>query len=435
MASISKQSNGRRTIQFVWSKYKRRSIRLGKVSQRHAEAIKHRVEQLNTARVTGHAIEPDTARWLAEIDDVLADKLSQAGLIPKRERAVLKEFLDSYIATRTDVKKSGHILYDQTRRNLVNFFGRDKSLREITPGDGDEWRLWLGDHEKLSESTINRRCRTAKQFMRAATRKKLIPENPFVDLKSGVSANPSRLYYVKRDVINKVLDACPDAEWRLIVALSRFGGLRCPSEHLNLRWGDVDWERGRIRITSPKTARHPGGEPRIIPLFPELRSYLDEVYDQADPGTEYVISRYRDSNANLRTQLLRIINRAGLKSWPKLFQNLRSTRETELAEEYPLHVVCAWIGNSQPVAIKHYLQVTDDHYEQAVTGTKSGNKTAVQNPVQSAHATGRNDSQANQERPIFAEQCDQMRPSTNGGVRLRGFEPPTYGLGNRCSIP
>jgi len=44
----------------------------------------------------------------------------------------------------------------------------------------------------------------------------------------------------------------------------------------------------------------------------------------------------------------------------------------------PLHVVCAWIGNSQPVAMKHYLQVTDDHFRQA-----------VQNPVQQVRAAKR----------------------------------------------
>ena len=31
-------------------------------------------------------------------------------------------------------------------------------------------------------------------------------------------------------------------------------------------------------------------------------------------------------------------------AWPKLFQNLRSRRETELAEQFPMHVVCSWIG-------------------------------------------------------------------------------------------
>ena len=60
-------------------------------------------------------------------------------------------------------------------------------------------------------------------------------------------------------------------------------------------------------------------------MFPELRPYLEDCFEMAEPGTEFVITRYRDANANLQTQLLRIIQRAGLKPWPKLFQNLQST--------------------------------------------------------------------------------------------------------------
>ena len=67
-------------------------------------------------------------------------------------------------------------------------------------------------------------------------------------------------------------------------------------------------------------------------------------------NTVYVISRYRQVNCNLRTQLQRIIIKAGLKPWLKLIQNLCSTRETELAERWPEHVVCAWIGNSKAEA-------------------------------------------------------------------------------------
>ena len=57
---------------------------------------------------------------------------------------------------------------------------------------------------------------------------------------------------------------------------------------------------------------------------------------------------------------------AGVQPCSKLFQNLRSTRETELADDFPMHVVCQWIGNSLPIAAKHYLQVTDDHFEKAL---------------------------------------------------------------------
>jgi len=78
-------------------------------------------------------------------------------------------------------------------------------------------------------------------------------------------------------------------------------------EPLGLTWPDVDWEHDRITVYSPKTEHHPGGESRVIPLFSELRTYLEEVFEQAEPGTRHVITRYRGSNSNLRTQLNRII--------------------------------------------------------------------------------------------------------------------------------
>src|SRR5436190_4729540 len=138
----------------------------------------------------------------------------------------------------------------------------------------------------------------------------------------------------------------PDAQWRLIIALSRYGGLRCPSEYLALTWDCVDWDRKRITVLSPKTERHEGGESRVIPTFPELEKALDDVWDQAPIG-KYVITRYRDAGSNLRTSFLKIIRRAGLKPWPRLFHNMRASRQTELSQSFPIHVVCEWLGNSR----------------------------------------------------------------------------------------
>lgn len=87
---------------------------------------------------------------------------------------------------------------------------------------------------------------------------------------------------------------------------------------------------------------------------------------------------------NLRTQLTKIIRRAWLEAWPKLWRNLRAIHETELAEVFPAHVVSAWIGNSQAVAAKYYLQVTDEHFECAARPGE-----AMQNPVQHSAASGR----------------------------------------------
>lgn len=141
-----------------------------------------------------------------------------------------------------------------------------------------------------------------------------------------------------------------------------------------------------MTIRSPKTEHHLGKAYRVMPIFPELRPYLDEVYGQAPEGSEHIVTRYRKGNSNLRTQLHRIIGKAGLKPWPKPFQNLRSTRETELAERFPIHVVCEWLGNSPAVAAKHYLQTTEEHFAQAIADETS----ALQNPMQQPSEGGRN---------------------------------------------
>jgi len=64
---------------------------------------------------------------------------------------------------------------------------------------------------------------------------------------------------------------------------------------------------------------------------------------------------------------MKILKRAKIKPWPKLYQNLRSSRSTELVTQgFPAYVVAAWLGHSVKVANKHYNQVTDEHFRRAV---------------------------------------------------------------------
>lgn len=129
-------------------------------------------------------------------------------------------------------------------------------------------------------------------------------------------------------------------------------------------------------MPSPKTEHHEGKRERVVPLFPELRVHLEAAFEQAEPGTEFVINRYRSSTTNLRTTFEKIIRKAGHKPWERLFHNLRATRQTELSDRFPEHVVCGWMGNSQPVAKRHYLHTTDEHFNRAVMEDNSTEKAA-----------------------------------------------------------
>ena len=75
---------------------------------------------------------------------------------------------------------------------------------------------------------------------------------------------------------------------------------------------------------------------------------------------------------------------AGLHTWPRLFHNLRASRETELVEKYPVQVVTAWLGNTPSVAMRHYLMTTDEHFAAALKGDTEAQKGPTTKAAQKA---------------------------------------------------
>jgi hypothetical protein len=131
----------------------------------------------------------------------------------------------------------------------------------------------------------------------------------------------------------------------------------------------------RRSIPEPKVEHHEGRGIRSCPIFPELRPILDEAFEIFGDKSDYVVAapQYRAAantamgwkNANLRSEMLRLLRRAGIPGWPRLFHSMRASRQTELQREFPIHVVCSWLGNSPRIAQQSYLLVTEDDFAKA----------------------------------------------------------------------
>ena len=382
MASIVKRPKGERWIQFSFQG-KRPTIRLGICDKDQAIQFKAGLERLISEHRMGHSPGQQTVAWLDSLSTEMRDRLAVLKLIKESPNHSLSEFMD-IVFRRLDIKDSTRRGYSRVKTNLLEYFGADRNIGSITPGDAEDFRAWLGKQNayrkdgKLAATTVSKRCQRAREFFDVAIKKRWLSENPFSVLRGWVDSNPSRMEFVDRDKIAKVMKNC-DAEWQLILGLCRFGGLRCPSEVNALCWHHVDWDENVFHVQSPKTERYAGKASRVVPIFAELRPYLEEAWDRAGDGAVHVIRR-RCSGQALTNQLERILKRANVPQWEKLFQNLRSTRETELMERFPTHVVCAWIGNSPRIARRHYLQITKDHITQAVSG--DANREAKRNAKQ-----------------------------------------------------
>jgi hypothetical protein len=115
--------------------------------------------------------------------------------------------------------------------------------------------------------------------------------------------------------------------------------------------------------------------------------------------------------------------RAGLKTWPRLFHNLRASRETELVERFPVQVVTSWLGNTPAVATRHYLMTAEAHFAAALGDEKAAQKTARR-----VHAECRGDSRGAQAAHEKTPDSVESEVFQHFEVAGTGFEPATSRL-------
>jgi site-specific recombinase XerC len=297
MASISTDQNGNRTIQFVGSDRKRRSVRLGKVTKKDAESVCTKLETILACKLSQRPFDAETAAWIGGLDPKLADRIAAVGLIPPREHRVvptLKGFTDGYISKRHDVKPRTIIVFRQAQRSLLEYFGETRQLPTITPGDMEDWQRWMIG-KGLAENTHRKRAAIAKLFFNAAIKHKLVQENPCRGLKCRLIVVEEKQRIISPEDVRQVLGFC-HPELRAIVCLARFAALRCPSETIGLRWSDIDWAEERFTVRSPKTEGH-GKSYRSVPLVPEVREALTVLWEALpENADELVFPRFAARN-------------------------------------------------------------------------------------------------------------------------------------------
>ena len=341
-----------------------KSIHVGKVNKKTAELVLSMVERIIAAHAAGISLDAETARWTASIDDVLHGKLVKAGLLSGRQRRTLGKFITDYIEERSDWKPGTLTTFRVATDKMLAFFGKDTPLEGITAEQCHKYKAEL--LRKYSQGYTAKNVEWAKSLFNAAVSRKLLTETPFDAVVAGRHNNPERMYFVSVEEAQALFDACNSPKQRLIIALARYGGLRCPSELVGLKWSEVNWERNRFIVHSPKTEKQ-GKAQRVVPIFKELYPFLRDAFEAAPEGVDRVYPEFT-AKKSLGSFIEKTATRAGIVLWVKPFQNCRSTRATELIEIYPAHVVNAWMGHSEAVAMAHYRQTgkaIDKFYEQA----------------------------------------------------------------------
>ena len=148
--------------------------------------------------------------------------------------AVRREHGDLRFDARDDAFQFTEFFVEvSTDRFLFGAWGqRNGKLAAVTPLDADKFRSWLkGDKATncgrgLAENSARSIVKNAQRIVGAAVKGQRIVENPFAGHSTAIIERPDRLPFVDQDTIRRDLAAVPHAEWRAVVSLCRFGGLR-----------------------------------------------------------------------------------------------------------------------------------------------------------------------------------------------------------------
>ena len=359
----------------------RKLITIGEMSRSEAVAAKLHIEHLHECQRLSAVPSIRTRRWLESLELKVHNRIAKKGLCEyrcdeqtKTVGGLCKHFLDW---KNKDMASSSIEVYQKSIRMLTHYFGDGRDITTILPAEMDDFFRWVykkgrlvGTEYKrpLAPTTASRRCQNVQSIFHRAERQQWIDSVAyhamFDRMPRQTRMNPDRQHWVDAETVQHVIDkGAMNNEQRLIFALGRWGGIRMPSELIQIRWSDVDRETEKIRVTAPKQRSNPHRIERWIPLWPEIRRYLDIAFDEAPPREEFIIVSHRSKHTSAHAGLfLAACFRANVtksrrdRPWPKLWTNMRSTRATELRKEYAPDVVDYWMNHSAKVSKDHYQQ-------------------------------------------------------------------------------
>jgi integrase len=351
MSSLTHETGSRTGYRLrVYTAAGRRSIWLGPIPEKDAVAVQRHVDEIITAQTSDWPIPRQTQQWLDRLPFALRSKLS---CITGASRTV-STAVDAYLHARRDVWALSTA--DSAARSLGTLSDALGSTRiEAVTADAVD-----AAHAAITSapSTRGKIAKDWRAFFGFCVDSKWIHENPARHLSTAIGVRDKQ--FIPAEMVQRIIAAIDDPALAVVVAMSRWGGVRVSSEIRSLDWSRIDRTAGRIRIDDVKR-----GCEREIPLFPELASVLDR-----HPGDVPLCGDLIGmSHAGITARLHGVLDSLGIPRWAAPWHSMRATRETELIERFGVATASKWIGNSEAVAMRSYALVTDDAWTAAISPT------------------------------------------------------------------
>ena len=306
-------------------------------------------------------------RYSLQTKDFTIAQLKYKELI--RRRDALKEKIPARIAW--DIFKERILIFMKLERNR-NTVNRTKLafrhlesiyeprfLHDVTPDVLQRVKLYLME-KGVGHANINRIIGSLKTAMHKAEKWELIPKRNWAAV-TNIKVPKRRVVFQTPEEIDKILSACPNDMWRLIVLLGADAGLR-RIEMMNLRWEDVDFKNNQLYIAPSKTVYY-----RYVPMTEALKNALQAA--KLGATNEFVVNPSKRGTRvevdYLTVNYRPIAKSVGISSF---LHKLRHTFASQLVQNgVELYTVSKLLGHRNIQTTEIYAHLAPETMQKAVT--------------------------------------------------------------------
>lgn len=266
------------------------------------------------------------------------------------------------------------------RKHLIDFFGADRPLADISPQDVEAFMRHQRS-EGLAASTISNHVNYLHAIYSYAVKRGLAPSNPvaFAD-KIRIPHTSPDIKFLTVEEVEALLRVIPDDDLgptdRVLYLAATYTGLR-QGELRALRWKDIDWQAGVIRVRrnftrgeegTPKSRR----SSRAVPMDDRLATALaqhqqqtlfagddDRVFCHPHTGHPYDASK-------IRKRFYEAMKTAGMacrcgRANGITFHSFRHTFGTRMAAAgAPMRAIQEWMGHRDIQTTQIYADYSPD---------------------------------------------------------------------------
>lgn len=246
-------------------------------------------------------------------------------------------------------------------RVLVPAF-HDKTLRQINPPmiealKQDLLKTPTKHGQKRSPATVNRHLSALSKIFSLAEDAELVESNPCKRVRKFRLDNQRMRVLSAEEEVKLFLELGKNELVKQIVQIALHTGLR-RGEIFDLKWFDVDFNRGLIQVRISKSNRK-----RLVPMNETVRSLLGSL----EKTSEFVFPSPKTNNRlnQIKTSFRKAVNRAGLEDFR--FHDLRHTAASRMAEAGASpFTLMKILGHSDIRMTSRYTHATDAAIRRAV---------------------------------------------------------------------